>query len=231
MFEIFTDRARKVLELAKNEARDSDVNVGPQHILVGLLREGSGVAHHVLEAFDISVKKVRDEFSNLPSEKSSDSAFTDQSKQVFEDAVEEASVLKHTWIGTEHLLLGILKREEGIASLILQKIGLKLEELREYTLELLGLKPIGEVMKDYEELKLEVEKLRGNWELEDSFKIDPLSAYNPEWVDMWVMKYGFILDNLFYREITVAETKHRRIEIDYSNNKFNAIRIYKRKLS
>jgi ATP-dependent Clp protease ATP-binding subunit ClpC len=144
MFDRFTDRARKVMGLAKAEAqRLNHEYIGTEHILLGLVQEGSGVAANVLKQMNIDLKRIRNEIEkivkgsptmvtqgNLP--------FTPRAKKVLELAVEEASNLGHNYIGTEHLLLGLIKENEGIAARVLLNLGVKLEEVREEILEFLG---------------------------------------------------------------------------------------------
>jgi ATP-dependent Clp protease ATP-binding subunit ClpC len=144
MFDRFTDRARKVMGLAKAEAqRLNHEYIGTEHILLGLVQEGSGVAANVLKNMNIDLKRIRAEIEkivkgsptmvtqgNLP--------FTPRAKKVLELAVEEASNLGHNYIGTEHLLLGLIKENEGIAARVLLNLGVKLEEVREEILEFLG---------------------------------------------------------------------------------------------
>jgi predicted dehydrogenase len=144
MFERFTDRARKVMGLAKTEARRLNHEyIGTEHILLGLVQEGSGVAANVLKQLNVDLKRIRSEIQqivrgsptvvtqgNLP--------FTPRAKRVLELAVEEATHLGHNYLGTEHLLLGLLKENQGIAALVLLNLGLKLEEVRAEILEFLG---------------------------------------------------------------------------------------------
>jgi ATP-dependent Clp protease ATP-binding subunit ClpC len=147
MFDRFTDRARKVMNLAKQEAqRLNHEYIGTEHILLGLVQEGSGVAANVLRNMNIDLKKIRTEIEkivkgsptmvtmgNLP--------FTPRAKKVLELALEEASQLGHNYIGTEHLLLGLIKENEGIAARVLLNLGVKLEDVREEVLEFLGADP------------------------------------------------------------------------------------------
>ncbi|MEW6741990.1 MAG: ATP-dependent Clp protease ATP-binding subunit [Planctomycetota bacterium] len=150
MFDRFTDRARKVMNLAKQEAqRLNHEYIGTEHILLGLVQEGSGVAANVLRNMNIDLKKIRTEIEkivkgsptmvtmgNLP--------FTPRAKKVLELALEEASQLGHNYIGTEHLLLGLIKENEGIAARVLLNLGVKLEDVREEVLEFLGADTRGE---------------------------------------------------------------------------------------
>jgi ATP-dependent Clp protease ATP-binding subunit ClpC len=144
MFDRFTDRARKVMNLAKQEAqRLNHEYIGTEHILLGLIQEGSGVAASVLKNLGVDLKKIRNEIEKIV--KSSPTMvsmstlpFTPRAKKVLELALEEASQLGHNYIGTEHLLLGLIKENEGIAARVLTNLGVKLEEVREEVLEFLG---------------------------------------------------------------------------------------------
>jgi ATP-dependent Clp protease ATP-binding subunit ClpC len=144
MFDRFTDRARKVMNLAKQEAqRLNHEYIGTEHILLGLIQEGSGVAASVLKNLGIDLKKIRAEIEKIV--KGSPTMvtmgtlpFTPRAKKVLELALEEASQLGHNYIGTEHLLLGLIKENEGIAARVLLNLGVKLEEVREEVLEFLG---------------------------------------------------------------------------------------------
>ena len=144
MFERFTDRARKVMALANQEAqRFNHEYIGTEHILLGLVKEGSGVGATVLKNLDVDIKKLRLEvekqvksgpdmvtMGKLPQ--------TPRAKKVIEYAIEEARSLNHNYVGTEHILLGLLRESEGIAAQILMSLGLKLEDLRQEVLNLLG---------------------------------------------------------------------------------------------
>jgi len=144
MYERFTDRARKVMQLANQEAqRFNHEYVGTEHLLLGLIKEGSGVAANVLRNLDVDLRKIRNEvekivqagpemvtMGKLPQ--------TPRAKKVIEYAIEEARNLNHNYVGTEHLLLGLLREQEGVAAQVLMNLNLKLEEVREEVLNLLG---------------------------------------------------------------------------------------------
>ncbi|MHC4790759.1 MAG: ATP-dependent Clp protease ATP-binding subunit [Planctomycetota bacterium] len=144
MFERFTDRARTVMALANQEAqRFNHEYIGTEHILLGLVKEGSGVGATVLKNLDVDIKKLRLEvekqvksgpdmvtMGKLPQ--------TPRAKKVIEYAIEEARSLNHNYVGTEHILLGLLRETEGIAAQILMNVGLKLEDIRQEVLNLLG---------------------------------------------------------------------------------------------
>ncbi|MEE2681687.1 MAG: ATP-dependent Clp protease ATP-binding subunit [Planctomycetota bacterium] len=144
MFERLTDRARKVMALANQEAqRFNHEYIGTEHILLGLVKEGSGVGANVLKNLDIDLRKVRLEVEKLV--KSGPEMVTmgklpqtPRAKKVIEYAIEEARNLNHNYVGTEHLLLGLLREHDGVAAQVLLNLGLKLEEVREEVLNLLG---------------------------------------------------------------------------------------------
>ncbi len=144
MFERFTDRARKVMALANQEAqRFNHEYIGTEHILLGLVKEGSGVGANVLKNLDVDLRKVRLEVEKLV--KSGPDMVTmgklpqtPRAKKVIEYAIEEARNLNHNYVGTEHLLLGLLREHEGVAAQVLMNLNLKLEEVREEVLNLLG---------------------------------------------------------------------------------------------
>src|ERR1700687_2857499 len=144
MYERFTDRARKVMQLANQEAqRFNHEYIGTEHILLGLVKEGTGVAANVLKNLDTDLRKIRLEvekivqagpdmvtMGKLPQ--------TPRAKKVIEYSIEEARNLNHNYVGTEHLLLGLLREQEGVAAQVLMNLGLKLEDVREEVLNLLG---------------------------------------------------------------------------------------------
>ena len=150
MFDRFTDRAKKVMSLARQEAQKFNHEyIGTEHILLGLVQEGNGVAANVLQKMQVDLDKIRQEvekivktgpsmatMSNLP--------FTPRAKKVLELAMEEASQLGHNYIGTEHLLLGLIKENEGIAAQVLLNLRVKLEDVRMQVLEFLGADTSGE---------------------------------------------------------------------------------------
>ena len=144
MFERFTERARRVIILAREEAgRFRHDFVGTEHILLGLIRDGEGIATAVLQRLGLRLETVKSEveralagfpktltFGEVP--------FTPQAKRVLELSIEEARQLGHNYIGTEHLLLGVMKEGQSIAAKILESLGARLDEVRQETLALLG---------------------------------------------------------------------------------------------
>jgi len=144
MFDRFTDRAKKVMNLARQEAqRFNHEYLGTEHILLGLVQEGSGVAANVLKNMSIDLGKIRAEVEKIVKTGPSmvtmgQLPFTPRAKKVLELSMEEASNLGHNYIGTEHLLLGLIKENEGIAAQVLMNLGVKLEDVREEVLDFLG---------------------------------------------------------------------------------------------
>jgi len=144
MYERFTDRARKVMQLANQEAqRFNHEYIGTEHILLGLIKEGSGVAANVLKNLDVDLRKIRLEVEKLVQSGPDMVTMgklpqTPRAKKVIEYSMEEARSLGHNYVGTEHILLGLLREQEGVAAQVLMNLGLKLEEVREEVLNLLG---------------------------------------------------------------------------------------------
>ncbi|MCH2365552.1 MAG: AAA family ATPase, partial [Planctomycetes bacterium] len=144
MFDRFTDRARKVMALARKEAQRFNHDfIGTEHILLGLIQEGSGVAANVLKNLGVEISKIRSEIEkNVQSGPSmvtmGQLPFTPRAKKVLELSMEEANELGHNYIGTEHLLLGLIRENDGVAAQVLLDLNLKLEDVRFEVLELLG---------------------------------------------------------------------------------------------
>src|SRR5688500_11089064 len=144
MYERFTDRARKVMQLANQEAqRFNHEYIGTEHILLGLVKEGSGVAANVLKNLDVDLRKIRLEVEKLVQAGQAMDTLgkvpqPPRAKKVIEYSMEEARNLNHNYVGTEHILLGLLREQEGVAAQVLMNLGLKLEEVREEVLNLLG---------------------------------------------------------------------------------------------
>ncbi len=144
MFNRFTERARKVIILAKEEARRFNHDyIGTEHILLGLIREGEGVAAAVLQKMGVSLENIRLEIEKLVQPGPStqiigDIPFTPRAKKALELAAEEARSLGHNYIGTEHILLGLIREGEGVASQVLLNLGLDLNTVRNEVMELLG---------------------------------------------------------------------------------------------
>jgi ATP-dependent Clp protease ATP-binding subunit ClpA len=151
MFERFTDRARRVVVLAQEEARMLNHNyIGTEHILLGLIHEGEGVAAKALQALGISLKTVRHEIESIIGQgegpPSGHIPFTPRAKKVLEFSLREALQLGHHYIGTEHILLGLIREGQGVAAQVLEKLGADLSRVRREVLQLLeGFAATGEV--------------------------------------------------------------------------------------
>lgn len=143
MFERFTDRARRVVVLAQEEARMLNHNyIGTEHILLGLIHEGEGVAAKALESLGISLDSVREQVQESigqgPQAPSGHIPFTPRAKKVLELSLREALQLGHNYIGTEHILLGLIREGEGVAAQVLVKLGADLNKVRQQVLQLLS---------------------------------------------------------------------------------------------
>ena len=143
MFERFTDRARRVVVLAQEEARMLNHNyIGTEHILLGLIHEGEGVAAKALESMNISLQAVRDQVQEIIGKGQTAPAghipFTPRAKKVLELSLREALQLGHNYIGTEHILLGLIREGEGVAAQVLQKLGADLNRVRQQVIQLLS---------------------------------------------------------------------------------------------
>ena len=143
MFERFTDRARRVVVLAQEEARMLNHNyIGTEHILLGLIHEGEGVAAKALESLGISLDAVRSQVTEIIGEgqqaPSGHIPFTPRAKKVLELSLREALQLGHNYIGTEHILLGLIREGEGVAAQVLTKLGADLSTVRQQVIQLLS---------------------------------------------------------------------------------------------
>ncbi|MBI3982629.1 MAG: ATP-dependent Clp protease ATP-binding subunit [Gemmatimonadetes bacterium] len=141
----FTDRVRKVLQMAREEAaRLHHEYVGTEHILLGLIREGEGVAAAVLTNLNVDLEEIQQKIEETvkkgkaPAAAGPDLPYTSRAKKVLELSMSEARELNHSYVGTEHLLLGLLREEKGIAAQVLTDAGVNLEQARAETLRLLG---------------------------------------------------------------------------------------------
>ena len=141
-FSRFTERARRTIQFAQEEAQRLQHNyIGTEHLLLGLLRESEGVAAKVLKSFDVDVEKVRQAVAQIigsgDQPVSGEVGLTPRAKKVIELAVDEARSLNHHFVGTEHLLLGLLREGEGIGAGALESFGLDLQAVRERTMQVL----------------------------------------------------------------------------------------------
>jgi ATP-dependent Clp protease ATP-binding subunit ClpA len=142
MFERFTDRARRVVVLAQEEARMLSHNyIGTEHILLGLIHEGTGVAAKALESLGISLEAVRQQVEEIIGQgqqaPSGHIPFTPRAKRVLELSLRESLQLGHNYIGTEHILLGLLREGEGVAAQVLVRLGADLNRVRQQVIQLL----------------------------------------------------------------------------------------------
>lgn len=142
MFGRFTERAQKVLALAQEEAvRLGHNNIGTEHILLGLIREGDGIAAKALIGLGLGLEKIQDEVEALigrGQEQPTNIAYTPRAKKVIELSMDEARKLGHTYVGTEHILLGLIREGEGVAARVLNNLGVSLNKARQQVLQLLG---------------------------------------------------------------------------------------------
>jgi ATP-dependent Clp protease ATP-binding subunit ClpC len=158
VFERFTDGARRVLVLAQEEARLLNHNfIGTEHVLLGLLRDQEGIAGQALRSLGVSLVGVREKVEetigpsgNAPVDSP---PFTPRAKKVLELSLREALDLKHNYIGTEHLLLGLLREGEGVSVQVLVSLGVDLSRVRERVLELLGIETTEGVGEESTELE------------------------------------------------------------------------------
>jgi ATP-dependent Clp protease ATP-binding subunit ClpC len=142
-FDKFTERTRKVLSLAQEEARRLNHNyIGTEHLLLGLVREGDGVAAKVLSNLGVELDRVRGAVESIIGRGDrivlGDIGLTPRAKKVIELAVDESRRLNHHYIGTEHLLLGLVREGEGIAAGVLESLGVNLEKVRSQTIQVLN---------------------------------------------------------------------------------------------
>ncbi len=143
MFERFTDRARRVVVLAQEEARRLNHNyIGTEHLLLGLVREGEGVAAKALESLDISLADARAQVEEIIGHGGQAPAehipFTPRAKKVLELSLRAALQLRHDHIGTEHILLGLVRESEGVAAQVLVNLGAELSRVRQQVIQLLS---------------------------------------------------------------------------------------------
>ena len=142
MFERFTDRARRVIVLAQDEAKMLNHNyIGTEHILLGLIHEGEGVAAQALEQLGVTLDKVREQLEEIighgPTPPTGHIPFTPRAKKVLELSLREALQMNHSYIGTEHVLLGLIREGEGVAAQVLIKLGIDLGRVRSTVMQLM----------------------------------------------------------------------------------------------
>src|SRR5256712_360456 len=152
-FDKFTERARRVLSLAQEEAQRFQHNyIGTEHLLLGLVREGEGVAAKVLSNLGVELYRVRNSVEFIIGRGDrivlGEIGLTPRAKKVIELAVDEARRLNHHYIGTEHLLLGLIREGEGIAAGVLESLGVSLEKVRTQTIQVLGQSGVSQKVKE-----------------------------------------------------------------------------------
>jgi ATP-dependent Clp protease ATP-binding subunit ClpA len=165
MFERFTDRARQVIVLAQEEARILSHNyIGTEHILLGLIHEGEGVAATALESLGVSLEAVRQQVEEIIGQgqeaPSGHIPFTPRAKTVLELSLRESMQLGHNYIGTEHILLGLIREGDGVAAHVLATLGADLDRVRQQVIQLLH----GDEGKEQEQRPAGVTRLRGTVE-------------------------------------------------------------------
>lgn len=164
MFNRFTDRARKVLILAQQEAaRYGHGYIGTEHLLLGLLREGEGVAAKALNSLGLQVEAVQMQVESIlgkGQDQSSDIGYTPRAKKVIELAMEEALRLGHSYVGTEHILLGLIREGEGIAAQVLIGMGVDINLMRQRVIEMLGGIPCPAWPRNQRQKRLAVSRLQ-----------------------------------------------------------------------
>ncbi|MBI3406975.1 MAG: hypothetical protein HY040_01280 [Planctomycetes bacterium] len=147
MYERFTDRARQVLQEANEEAkRFRHEYIGTEHVLLGLVKTNAGVASEVLKSLGVELRRIRQEVEKIvqpgPYKVEVDKLpQTPRAKKVIEFAIDESRSLNHNYVGTEHILLGLIREQEGVASQVLMNLGLNLQKIRDEVLVLLGREP------------------------------------------------------------------------------------------
>jgi ATP-dependent Clp protease ATP-binding subunit ClpC len=185
VFERFTERAKQVVVLAQEEARALKHNyIGTEHILLGLLREEEGLAARVLESLDITVEEVREQVKRLVGRGDEDIVtgqipFTPRAKKVLELALREALALGHNYIGTEHVLLGVVRENQGVAARILLDFDADAEKIRKQIMSVLS-GPGGPGLVHTETVEHRV--VRGGWT-----SYGPLAERNPSLVLGWAL--------------------------------------------
>jgi ATP-dependent Clp protease ATP-binding subunit ClpC len=186
----FTERVRKVIYLAREEAaRLQHDYIGTEHLLLGVIREGEGIAATVLSNLGLDLERIRTEVENMVSASGGtmvvgEIPFTPRAKRVLELAVEEARQLNHNYVGTEHLLLGLIREGEGVAAKVLMELGVDRKKVREETLKLLGGSPAASAPTERSEERPETPALnqfgRDLTALAREGKLDPVIGRDKE---------------------------------------------------
>lgn len=187
MFQNFTERAQRVIVLSQEEAQRLNQHVGTEHLLLGLIREGEGIAARVLASLGISLDRVRQEVEKVigvGNQPLNQIGFTPRAKRVIELSWEEALSLGHNYIGTEHLLLGLIKEGEGVAARVLTSLGIDLNQARQQVLAMLSGLGVASSAKSKIESKSNTPTLdqfgRDLTKLAEENKIDPVIGREKE---------------------------------------------------
>ena len=192
MFERFTDRARRAIQLANQEAqRFNHERLGDEHILLGLVKESTGVAAAVLRNRDVNLRKLRLEVERLMEPGAEMITMgrlplTPRAKRVIEYAMEESVALNHGYVGTEHLLLGLLRDPAGVAAQVLTSLGLELADLRQEVMWLLGKGDAGQAERP------KLRPVRRVTAEEEDFRIETAVPGNPQLSHFGVIKRDMV---------------------------------------
>jgi ATP-dependent Clp protease ATP-binding subunit ClpC len=216
VFERFTDRARRVVVLAQEEARMLNHNyIGTEHLLLGLVREGDGIAAQALVSLDISLEAVRQQVEEIIGQGQAAPGghlpFTPRAKKVLELSLREALQLGHNYIGTEHILLGLIREGEGVAAQVLQKLGADLSRVRQAVIQLLSGYVAG----------AEVRKVEGGAEMEAEMEVELATEYAPiavpsaEDAPMCPNCFAALDETLAVKTLERTEGEHLSVKIAY----------------
>jgi ATP-dependent Clp protease ATP-binding subunit ClpC len=215
VFERFTDRARRVVVLAQEEARMLNHNyIGTEHLLLGLVREGDGFAARALVSLDISLEAVRQQVEEIigrgQAAPTGHIPFTPRAKKVLELSLREALQLGHNYIGTEHILLGLIREGEGVAAQVLQKLGADLDRVRQAVIQLLSGYAAG----------AEVRKVEGSAEMEVELATEtaPIAVPSAEDAPMCPNCFAALAETLAVKTVeTTSEGEQVSVKIAYCN--------------
>jgi ATP-dependent Clp protease ATP-binding subunit ClpC len=221
VFERFTDRARRVVVLAQEEARMLNHNyIGTEHILLGLVRERDGVAAKALGSLSIGLNAVRREVEEIIGQGQAAPTghipFTPRAKKVLELSLREALQLGHNYIGTEHILLGLIREGEGVAAQVLQKLGADLNRVRQTVIQLLsGYAAGAEVRKVERGVEMEV---GAEMEVELATENAPTAIPAAEDAPMCPNCFAALDETLAVKELeTMSEGESYSVKIAYCN--------------
>ena len=219
MFERFTDRARRVVVLAQEEAKMLNHNyIGTEHILLGLIHEGEGVAAKSLESLGISLEGVRSQVEEIIGQgqqaPSGHIPFTPRAKKVLELSLREALQLGHNYIGTEHILLGLIREGEGVAAQVLVKLGADLNRVRQQVIQLLS----GYQGKEQVAVGGETQQAQQGSQILDQFGRNLTQAARDGKLDPVVGR-----DNQIRRVITILNRRTKKVRIGASCHNVYAV--------